>query len=81
MKFPVAVLYEKLYNKRPFCENHLSDCHTFMVRRFILLCIKHQTNTTNCYISRTEPLEVEKENLRTANNSQCRWKFFYVFKL
>jgi len=31
MKFSIAFLYEKLYNKRPFCENRLSDCHTFVV--------------------------------------------------
>jgi len=38
------MLYENLSNNRPFCENRLSDCHTFTVRRFILLSFKHQTN-------------------------------------
>jgi len=40
----MASLYQKLSSKRPFCENRLSDCHTFNVRRFIELSLKNHTN-------------------------------------
>jgi hypothetical protein len=38
--------------------------------------LKHKTNTTNCYIRRTKPGTVKKQNFRTANNSRCRLRFF-----
>jgi len=53
----------------PFCENRLSDCHTFTVRRFILLSFKHQTNKTNCYFSWTQPMTVDTQNFRITKNS------------
>jgi hypothetical protein len=61
MKFATAVPYQTLSNKPPFCENRLSDCHTFIVRRLILLSFIHQTNKTNCCISPTEPMEGERQ--------------------
>ena len=42
--FAIPVPYQKLSNNRPLCANHLSDCHTFTVRQYILLPFKHQTN-------------------------------------
>jgi len=34
--------YGMLTGKGPFCEkNRLSDCHTFIARRFIVLSFKH----------------------------------------
>ena len=54
-------------SNRPFCDNRLSHCHTFIVRGIILLSFKYQTN--NRYISRTQPMRVETQNFRTTNNS------------
>jgi len=59
MKFAVTGFHQNLSSKRPFCENRLSDCHHFIVMRFILLSFKYQTNKTNRYISRTQPMTVE----------------------
>jgi hypothetical protein len=44
MELGLAVLFKEPLSKRPFCENRLSNCHTFTVRPFILLSFKHQTN-------------------------------------
>ena len=60
---------KNLSSKRLLCEKCLSDCHTFTVRRFILLSFKHQTNKTNLYISPTQPMTVETQNFRTAKTS------------
>ena len=66
MKFSIALFYEKLSSKRLFCENLLSDCHTFVIRRFIALSFKHQTNKTYCYISRSQPMKLEIQTLNLA---------------
>ena len=63
MKFSIALFYEKLSSKRLFCENRLSDCHTLVIRRFIVLSFKHQTNKTYCYISRSQPMKLEIQTL------------------
>ena len=49
---------KQLSSIRPFCENRLSDCNTFTVRRFIVLSFKHQTNNPNRYISPIQPMRV-----------------------
>ena len=43
-RFAMTVLYQKLRSNRPFCENRLSNCHTFIVMLYILFSFKHQTN-------------------------------------
>jgi len=60
MKFSIALFYEKLSSKHLFCENRLSDCHTFVIRQFIVLPFKHKTN---CYISRSQPMKLEVQTL------------------
>ena len=44
MKFAVAVLYKTFSSKRPFCENRLSNCHTFIVQLFTVLFINIKPN-------------------------------------
>ena len=74
MQFAIAVPYQQLSSNRPLCENRLSNCHTFIVRRFILLSFKQQINKTNRYISPTQPMTAETQNFRTANNIHCRFR-------
>jgi len=68
MQFAMEVIYQKLSSNCLLFQNRLNDCHTIIVRRLIVLSIKHQTNKTICFISQTELMERKTQNFRTANN-------------
>ena len=82
MKFSKAVLYQKPSSKRPLCANRLSNCHTFTVRRFILLPFKHQTNKPTAISAQhnNDSTNTKLQNYKQQSlqlRSQSRYSYMY----
>jgi len=64
--------YENLSSKRPFCENRLSDSHSYR-KAIHSVCFLTSNQPTKCYISRggKKQMEAEIPNIRSTANCHC----------
>ena len=85
VKFNIANFHKPLQQPTS-CANRLSDCHTFIVRRFIVLSFKHQTNKPtaisveqNRRKERGTTLELKKQSLQLGIISIPQNKIRYTY--